>query len=96
MASSVVKSSSIKFVYENKDDNYWKFYTSKTEHLHEHSERDRCEHHEHHHHHHEHKEKLFLEMKVFVPDVGLVTQKFEVTMEMFEDLSSWLFGLGDK
>jgi len=100
MTSSVVRSSSIKFVYEDKNDNYWKFYTSRTEHLHEHGDRkhrdrDCDDHHEHHHRHHECK-KLFLEMKVFVPDVGLVTQKFEVTRQMAKELTGWLTGTAEK
>jgi len=94
MVSSIVKSSSIKFVYENKEDNYWKFYTSRVEKVDEENGR----HHRHHEHHEHHKkdEKLFLEMKVFVPDVGIVTQKYEVTMDMFNDLSNWLFELNSK
>lgn len=87
MVSSIVKSSSIKFEYENKDDNYWKFYTNRIERLH-------GEHHHHHEHHHE--PKLFLEMKVPVAEVGIVTQKFEVSLEMFEELSSWMHHLHNK
>jgi len=93
MVSSVVKSSSIKFIYENKEDNYWRFYTSKTEHLNKHHHDKLCEYPERHEHHHQHEEKLFLEMKVFVPDVGIVTQKYEVSMAMFKDLSCWLFNI---
>lgn len=87
MVSSIVKSSSIKFVYENKEDNYWKFYTSRVE---------KVDGDHHHHEHHHIEELLILEMKMLVPDVGIVTQKFEVTVDMFNELSGWMHNHSNK
>ena len=89
MVSSIVKSSSIKFEYEDREDNYWKFYTNKVERVDDGSE-------SYHHEHHRNDEQLILEMKILVPDVGIVTQKFEVSFDMFNELSNWLYSLKGK
>jgi uncharacterized protein YwqG len=96
MVSSIIKSSSIKFEYENKEDNFWRFYTSRVERVYD-EHREHHRHHEHNHHeHHHHEYQLYLEMKVLVPEVGIVTQKFEVSKEMFNELSDWMHQIHEK
>jgi len=96
MVSSIIKSSSIKFEYENKEDNFWRFYTSRVERVHdEHREHHRQPEHHHYEHHH-YEQQLYLEMKVLVPEVGIVTQKFEVSKEMFNELSDWMRRIHEK
>ena len=77
MVSSIIKSSSIKFIYEEQENNYWRFYIDKDHCVDKHG-RSRGE------------TKRYLELKVPIAEVGIVTQRYEIDNEMLIELVEWL------
>lgn len=80
MISSIIKSSSIKFSYDGSEDNYWQFVVDQSSPI----ETENCR---------LLVDKLRLELKIPLPDIGIVTQQYDVDERMIRELIEWFIAL---
>jgi len=80
MISSIVKSSSIKFTYDSSEESYWKFVVDQSTPI----ETEHCR---------LLVDKLKLELKIPVPDIGIITQQYDVDERMIRELIAWFIAL---